>query len=101
MATMPAQAATAPLSNAREIAHFDVTALQQPENMTLTPDGAAVVTFTGARQVARVSRDGSVTILATLPAPTTGTARTSGIVRADDGSFLVNYNQCRSSRCPT
>jgi len=92
LVTMPAQAATAPLSNAREIAHFDVTALQQPENMTLEPDGAAVVTFTGARQVARISRNGSVSILATLPAPTTGTARTSGIVRDDDGSFLVNYN---------
>lgn len=92
LAVVPAQAATAPLSNAREIAHFDVNASQQPENMTLEPDGAAVVTFTGARQVARVGRDGSVSILATLPAPTTGTARTSGIVRDADGSFLVNYN---------
>ena len=92
LAVVPVQAATAPLSNAREIAHFDVTALQQPENMTLAPDGAAVVTFTGARQVARVGRDGSVSILATLPAPSTGTARTSGIVRDADGSYLVNYN---------
>jgi sugar lactone lactonase YvrE len=89
---IPATAATAPLSNAREVAHFDVTALQQPENITLEPDGAAVVTFNRARQVARVGRDGSVSILATFPAPATGTAGVSGIVRVDDGSFFVNYN---------
>ncbi|HEY3608176.1 MAG TPA: hypothetical protein VGL06_11780 [Pseudonocardiaceae bacterium] len=89
---MPANAATAPLSNAREVAHFDVTLLQQPENITLEPDGAAVVTFNRARQVARVSRDGSVSILATLPASATGTAAVSGIVRGRDGSLLVNYN---------
>jgi sugar lactone lactonase YvrE len=89
---IPAAAATAPLSNAREVAHFDVTLLQQPENITLAPDGAAVVTFNRARQVARVGRDGSVSILATLPAPTTGTAGVSGIVRGRDGSLFVNYN---------
>ena len=89
---VPAHAATAPLRDAREVAHFDVTALQQPENITLEPNGDAVVTFTGARQVARVTRAGAVTILATLPAPATGAGRTSGIVRADDGSLFVNYN---------
>ena len=89
---VPAHAATAPLRDAREVAHFDVTALQQPENMTLEPDGAAVVTFNRARQVARVGTDGSVSILATLPAPATGTATVSGIVRAPDGSLYVNYN---------
>jgi sugar lactone lactonase YvrE len=89
---VPAHAATAPLRDAREVAHFDVTALQQPENMTLEPNGDAVVTFSGASQVARVTRAGSVTILATLPAPATGTGRVAGIVRADDGSLFVNYN---------
>jgi sugar lactone lactonase YvrE len=89
---VPVHAATAPLRDAREIAHFDVNAFQQPENITLEPDGAAVVTFSGAAQVARVGRDGSVSILATLPAPATGTGRVSGIVRGDDGSLFVNYN---------
>jgi sugar lactone lactonase YvrE len=89
---IPVHAATAPLRDAREVAHFDVTALQQPENMTLEPNGDAVVTFSGAGQVARVGRDGSVSILATLPKPATGAGRVAGIVRADDGSLFVNYN---------
>jgi len=87
-----ASAATAPLSDAREVAHFNINAQQQPENITLLPGGAADVTFNRSRQVARVGTDGSVTILATLPAPTTGTATASGIVRAPDGSLYVNYN---------
>jgi len=89
---VPAYAATAPLSNAREVAHFDVSALQQPENITLEPGGAADVTFNRARQVARVGKDGSVTILATLPTPATGTASVSGIVRGNGGFLYVNYN---------
>jgi sugar lactone lactonase YvrE len=87
-----ASAATAPLSNARQVAHFDINAQQQPENITLLPGGAADVTFNRARQVAQVSMDGSISILATLPAPATGTATASGIVRAPDGSLYVNYN---------
>jgi hypothetical protein len=89
---VPAHASTAPLSGAREVAHFDVNALQQPENITLEPGGAADVTFNRARQVARVGTDGSVSILATLPAPATGAATVSGIVRGKDGSLYVNYN---------
>jgi sugar lactone lactonase YvrE len=89
---VPAHASTVPLSGAREVAHFDVNALQQPENITLEPGGAADVTFNRARQVAQVDTDGSVSILATLPAPATGTATVSGIVRGKDGSLYVNYN---------
>jgi hypothetical protein len=89
---LPAYATTAPLSDARVVAHFDVTVLQQPENITLEPGGAADVTFNRARQVARVGTDGSVSILATLPAPATGTATVSGIVRSPDGTLYVNYN---------
>jgi sugar lactone lactonase YvrE len=88
---VPAFASTS-LSDVREVAHFDLTTLQQPENITLEPGGAADVTFNRARQVARVGTDGSVSILATLPAPATGTATASGIVRAADGSLYVNYN---------
>jgi sugar lactone lactonase YvrE len=89
---VPAFAASAPLSDVRVIAHFDINTLQQPENITLEPDGAADVTFTRARQIARIGTDGSVTILATLPAPATGTATASGIVRAPDGALYVDYN---------
>ncbi|MDT5027564.1 MAG: hypothetical protein QOE61_3990 [Micromonosporaceae bacterium] len=89
---VPAYASTSPLSDAREVAHFDVNAQQQPENITLEPGGAADVTFNRARQVARVGTDGSVSILATLPAPATGTATVSGIVRGKDGSLYVNDN---------
>jgi hypothetical protein len=85
-------AASAPLSDPTIIAHFDIGALQQPENITLEPDGSAVVTFNKSRQVARVSTKGVVTILATLPAPASGTAEASGIVRAKDGTLYVNYN---------
>ena len=87
-----ASASTAPLSDVRVLAHFNVNALQQPENITLEPGGAADVTFTRARQIARIGVDGSVSILATLPAPATGTATASGIVRAPGGSLYVNYN---------
>lgn len=89
---VPSSAATAPLKDVREIAHFDVTAQQQPENIALEPGGALDVTFNRARQVARVAPDGSVTVLATLPAPATGAASAAGIVRGPDGYLYVNYN---------
>ncbi|MDX6355905.1 MAG: hypothetical protein QOF98_2808 [Streptomyces sp.] len=88
----PAFAAAAPMSNVREAVHFDVATQQQPENITLEPSGAADVTFQKARQVARVSTDGKITVLATLPAATTGTATATGIVRAPDGTLYVSYN---------
>jgi hypothetical protein len=87
-----AMAASAVLSDPIIFAHFDIGALQQPENITLEPDGSAVVTFNKARQVARVSTKGVVTILATLPAPASGTALATGIVRAKEGTLYVNYN---------
>jgi|ERR1700733_6985048 len=87
-----AMAAPATLSDPTIIAHFDINTLQQPENITLEPDGSAIVTFNKARRVARVTTEGVVTILATLPAPASGTATASGIVRAADGALYVNYN---------
>jgi sugar lactone lactonase YvrE len=88
----PALASIAPLSQVREVAHFDIGSLQQPENITLGPDGVSYVTFNRARQIARVTPDGQASILATLPAPASGTATVSGIVRAADGTLYVNYN---------
>jgi hypothetical protein len=61
---IPAFASSSPVTRARIVAHFDIGALQQPENITLEPDGDADVTFAYAHQVARVTPQGRVTILA-------------------------------------
>jgi len=87
----PAFASSFPVTGARIVAHFDIAALQQPENITLEPDGDADLTFASARQVARVTRQGTVTILATLPPAASGLNAVSGIVRAPDGTLYVNY----------
>ncbi|MEV0476215.1 SMP-30/gluconolactonase/LRE family protein [Streptomyces prunicolor] len=95
----PASAVSAPLSNARIARHFDLAKGQTPENVVFAPDGSAYVTFAAARQIARLSPDGTTQILATLPAPTDGGvhtpalgfALTSGIVRAPDGTLYFLY----------
>jgi hypothetical protein len=88
---IPAFASSFPVTGARIVAHFDIAALQQPENITLEPNGDTDVTFAYARQVARVTPQGTVTILAALPAATAGTAAVSGIVRVPGGTLYVNY----------
>lgn len=98
--TVSASAVTAPLSDARIVAHFDLAAGQQPENITLEPDGSADLSFTTAHEIARVSRDGAVRIVAVLPEPAdggvhtplVGSARTFGITRTPDGTLFVLYN---------
>ncbi len=49
------------------------------------------MTFAFAHQVARVTPQGKITILATLPAATSGTTAASGIARTSDGTLYVNY----------
>ncbi|MGW7313550.1 SMP-30/gluconolactonase/LRE family protein [Streptomyces sp. NPDC054865] len=95
----PASAASAPLGSARTAVHSDLAKGQTPENLALAPDGTAYATFAKARQVAAVSRGGSVRILATLPEPADGGVHTpalgfpltTGIVRADDGTLYFLY----------
>ncbi|MEU8196416.1 hypothetical protein AB0C10_21780 [Microbispora amethystogenes] len=88
----PSDAATS-----RIAVHFDLTKGQQPENIALAPDGTAYVTFAAARQVAAISPEGTIRILATLPAPADGGAPalgfalTTGIVRTADGTLYFLY----------
>ena len=88
----PAHADVVSISDTSEIAHFDASTAQQPENLALAPDGSVYLTFNRSREVGRLSRDGELTILATLPQDTAGNAIVSGIVRLSDGTLYVNYN---------
>jgi hypothetical protein len=90
---------TAAVTGARIAVHFDLAAGQTPENIALAPGGVAYVTFAAARQVARISLDGTIRILATLPAPAAGAGApvlgfplTGGIVRDLDGTLYFNYD---------
>jgi hypothetical protein len=99
LSSASASAATAPVTDPEIAVHFDFAKGQTPENIALAPDGAAYVTFAKARQVAEITRDGKVQILATLPAPADGGVHTpslgfpltSGIVRAEDGTLYFLY----------
>jgi sugar lactone lactonase YvrE len=92
LAAGPAAAATAPVTNARILVHFDVSLGQTPENIALAPAGRLYLTLALARGVARIDSSGAVRIIATLPAPPPGTtALTTGIVRAQDGTLYVAY----------
>ncbi|MFF3576045.1 hypothetical protein [Streptomyces mirabilis] len=95
-AAVPAAAAPGP--DVRFVAHLDKAAGQRPENIALEPGGGADVTFAFSRQVARISPDGAVRVLATLPEPPAGAATPAlsspflgGIVRAHDGTLYFLY----------
>ncbi|WP_344332882.1 hypothetical protein, partial [Kitasatospora putterlickiae] len=88
----------AQVADARFVSHLNIADGQRPENITLEPDGGAVVTFAYSRQIARIAPDGRVRVLATLPAPSAGAvtpALTSpflgGVVRAQDGTLYFLY----------
>src|SRR5260370_8339614 len=51
----PAEAATAPVSNPRVIAHLDAAEGQTPEDVAVEPDGPAHLSLSQAHQVAHVS----------------------------------------------
>ncbi|MFE5790996.1 hypothetical protein ACFQ8C_00315 [Streptomyces sp. NPDC056503] len=96
LAAGPASAGDPTVTDPRVVAHFDFAAGQTPENIALEPDGSADITFAFAHQVARVTKQGATTILATLPevpgAQTpVGGAVALGIARAHDGTLYVTY----------
>ncbi|MER7701515.1 hypothetical protein ABTX81_01245 [Kitasatospora sp. NPDC097605] len=94
----PARASTPPLTAPTAVAHLDLARGQQPENLTLLPNGGTVVTFAFSRQVAEIDRRGAVRVLATLPAPAPGATTPvlaspflGGVVRSDDGVLHFLY----------
>ncbi|MFB7371318.1 hypothetical protein ACFC0D_15885 [Streptomyces sp. NPDC056222] len=97
LASAPTSAGEPVVTDPRIVAHFDFAAGQTPENIALSPDGSANVTFAFARQVARVDKKGDTRILATLPAvanpntPVIGVAAVLGITRAHDGTLYVTF----------
>ncbi|WP_406361949.1 hypothetical protein OID55_31060 [Streptomyces sp. NBC_00715] len=99
MTAAASAAVSSSLDNARIAAHFDLASGRTPENIALAPDGDAYVTFAAGRQVAKVSRDGTTRILATLPKPADGGVHTPvlgfpltvGITRAHDGTLYFLY----------
>lgn len=97
--TTPVAAASAPVSDAHIAVHFDLASGQQPENITLEPDGSADLTFGLNRQIARVTLGGQIHVLATVPAPPAGASTPllkspflGGIVRTSDGTLYFNYS---------
>ncbi|SEM03336.1 hypothetical protein [Streptacidiphilus jiangxiensis] len=92
-------AASATATPAHVLAHFDFTEHQTPENLAVEPGGAVDLTFSVARQVARVQPDGKVRVLATMPlpkdgganTPVLGFAATMGLVRGGDGTVYFLY----------
>lgn len=95
-----AQAACPPVRHPHIVVHLNLAAGQQPENLTLEPDGSADLTFAFAAQVARVTRKGHITPVAQLPIPANGNvpltngkkAVVAGIVRTSDGTLYVNLS---------
>jgi outer membrane protein assembly factor BamB len=99
-AITPQASAAEPISfsSPHIVAHLNLAAGQQPENITLEPDGSADLTFAFTGQIARVSPNGKVRILGTVPAPPAGTvvpllghAFVGGIVRAPGGILYFVY----------
>jgi hypothetical protein len=87
------------VSNVHIAVHFNWAEGQTPENVVAVPGGAFEVTFAKAAQVAQVSPNGGIKILASLPKPADGGAGTpalgfalaGGIVRTPDGTLYFLY----------
>ncbi|MFF6778462.1 SMP-30/gluconolactonase/LRE family protein [Streptomyces sp. NPDC012637] len=96
LAAGPASAGDPTVTDPRVVAHFDFAAGQQAENIALEPDGSADITWAFAHQVARVAKDGTTEVIATLPEVPGGTTPVGGpvalgIARAKDGTLYVTY----------
>ncbi|MEV1019545.1 hypothetical protein [Streptomyces sp. NPDC050264] len=82
------------------MAHFDRPDGQVAESVIVGPDGSADVGLIFSRQVAHVSLDGRVEVLATMPLPADGgvhtpgggSASVTGIERTKDGTVYFLYS---------
>lgn len=94
-----ATAAVPPVSNPRAVAHFDLSSGQSPENLAVAPDGSALLSLTGSRQIVRVTPTGRTSVLATLPAgDPADQASIAGLVRAGDGTVFVAFRSGAADR---
>ncbi|MEU9450182.1 hypothetical protein [Streptomyces sp. NPDC048277] len=97
LAAAPAASDEPVVSNPRVIAHFDLARGQTPENIVAERGGSVDVSFAFAAQVARVTRERRVRVLANLPVedhprtPLMNSAVAQGLARAHDGTLYVNY----------
>ncbi|MFF8280812.1 hypothetical protein ACF05T_32920 [Streptomyces lateritius] len=97
LASGPTSAGEPTVSHPRVVAHFDFAAGETPESIALEPDGSADLSFSFARQVVNVDKQGTRRVLATLPAvdnpntPVIVAAAVMGLARAHDGTLYVNY----------
>ena len=57
--SIPADAATNPVSNPRILIHYDAGAGEHPENILAEPDGHLIVTLDFVRQIVRLTPDGA------------------------------------------
>jgi len=93
VASSPARAATWPVTHPRILAHLDLADGQTPEDLAVEPGGAVDVSLSEASEVARVSAEGKIQILARLPqagnCPVFDLPITTGIVRLADGTLDV------------
>lgn len=102
--TPPCGAASAPATPhdkaaATILVHFSFQAGETPENAAPEPNGDFDVSFSVAREIARVGPDGRRDVLAAMPKPADGGintpvlhfAATMGIVRAQDGTLYFLY----------
>ncbi|MFD4643415.1 hypothetical protein ACFWN2_39335 [Lentzea sp. NPDC058436] len=88
------------LGDVRVLAHFDRAAGQAAESIAVEPDGGVVVGMIPARQVVRVSRDGTVQVLVTMPPPPGGGGTTpvvgvpvvTGVARTHTGAVYFLYS---------
>lgn len=88
------------VTDPRVVAHFDRPTGQEAESVVVAPDGSVSVGLISSRQVARVTPDGQVDVVATMPlpaeggeqTPATGTASVTGIERTDDGTLYFLYS---------
>src|SRR5690348_12591333 len=79
-------------AQARILVHLDISTKQQIESLAREQDGSFDASFIFDGQLARINPAGQVSILATLPKPTSGLGLAAGIARDHAGNLYVLYS---------